>query len=81
MTIIVNSSSQKANIDFWANFHYVPGIFKDFSVLKEKWVKTARVIEPDDKAHRKYKEYLTIYKNLYKHTKEDMHRLAELSAK
>ena len=55
------------------------GIFKDFSVLKEKWVKTARVIEPDGKAHRKYKEYLTIYKNLYEHTKEDIHRLAELS--
>jgi len=57
------------------------GIFKDFSVLKEKWVKTARVIEPDNKAHRKYKQYLTIYKNLYNHTKEDMHRLAELSTK
>jgi len=54
-------------------------IFKDFSVLKEKWVKTARVIRPDDKAHRKYKEYLKIYKNLYEHTKEDIHRLAELS--
>jgi xylulokinase len=54
-------------------------IFKDFSILKEKWVKRARVIEPDEKTHRKYKEYLTIYKNLYERTREDIHRLVTLS--
>jgi xylulokinase len=55
------------------------GIFKDFSVLKEKWVKTLRVVEPDYKAHGKYREYFNIYKDLYEHTKEDMHRLADSS--
>lgn len=56
------------------------GIFKNFSVLKEKWVKTVRVIEPDENAHRKYQKYLPIYKNLYARTKEDIHRLVELSS-
>jgi len=51
------------------------GIFKDFSTLEEKWVKKTRVIEPDKKTHIKYKKYLKIYKNLYKSTKEDIHRL------
>jgi xylulokinase len=54
------------------------GIFKDFSVLREKWVRGTRAIEPDKKSHIKYCEYLRIYRNLYERTKEDIHYLAEL---
>lgn len=57
------------------------GVFKDFSVLKDKWVKIARVIEPDEEIHRKYSEYLKIYKKLYESTKEDIHSLAEISTR
>ncbi len=57
------------------------GIFKDFSVLRQKWIKAARAIEPDAKSHAKYREYLRIYKNLYERTKQDIHRLAEMSGR
>ncbi len=53
------------------------GIFKDFSVLKEKWANVSRVIEPDIEKHKKYVKYIKIYKNLYKNTKRDIHNLAK----
>jgi xylulokinase len=57
---------------------YGTGIFKNFEILKREWIKKDREIEPDEKANKKYIEYFTIYKNIYKNTKGDIHRLGTL---
>lgn len=60
---------------------YGSGVFKDFTVLREKWVKIVKTIEPDLKVQKEYKKYYKVYRRLYRHTKEDMHKLSELSLK
>jgi xylulokinase len=60
---------------------YGAGLFKDFTTLREKWVKIIKTIEPNLKAHKEYKEYYRVYRKLYNHIKEDIHKLAELSLK
>jgi len=56
------------------------GLFKNFSMLKNKWVNKESIIEPDKKKHLKYKKYLKIYRSLYKNTKEEIHKLVKLSS-
>ena len=55
-------------------------IFKDFTIAREK----AEYIDPMDpieKNHDHCMEYFKIYKNLYKHVKQDFKDLAELRNK
>jgi xylulokinase len=54
------------------------GIVTDRAAITTDWVKIARTIEPDPAMHAVYEPYHAIYKSLYRSTKADMHRLAEL---
>ncbi|MCM3728152.1 FGGY-family carbohydrate kinase [Neobacillus cucumis] len=53
------------------------GIFKDFSIAKEKAQYIDR-IEPIKENHDLYMNYFKIYKNLYEHTKSEFDDLAAL---
>lgn len=56
------------------------GVFKDFSIAKEK-VKYIDYMEPDQATHERYMEYFQIYRNLYKHLKEDFTELYKVAKK
>lgn len=56
------------------------GVFKDFSIAKEKTEYVDRM-EPIKENHEMYMEYFRIYKNLYKHLKDDFRDLAVLREK
>lgn len=56
------------------------GVFKDFSIAKEKAEYIDR-LEPDQKMHDMYMEYFKIYQNVYQHLKSDFVDLAELRGK
>ncbi|WP_341875986.1 FGGY-family carbohydrate kinase [Defluviitalea saccharophila] len=53
------------------------GIFKDFSIAKEK-TEYIDLIEPNQKNHEIYMEYFKLYKKLYEDIKEDYKALAHL---
>jgi len=57
---------------------YGVGLFNSLNPLRDKWVKTKQTIEPDMQNFNKYQDYYHIYRNLYPHTKEDMHALSAL---
>jgi len=48
--------------------------------LETQWVHSARRFAPDAKRGELYKEYYRVYRELYPHTKGDMHILARLGA-
>jgi xylulokinase len=54
------------------------GMYKDFSVAKEKATYVGRM-EPDSKLHALYMDYFKLYKELYGHVKQDFRTLAELA--
>jgi xylulokinase len=54
------------------------GMFKDFSIAKEKAVYVSPM-EPRAKYHRMYMEYFKLYKELYGHVKQDFRTMAELT--
>lgn len=56
------------------------GLFKDFSVAKQ-WTEHVEPMEPDPTNHAIYAEYFDLYKNLYKHVREDYRTLAALREK
>jgi xylulokinase len=56
------------------------GIFKDFSIAKDKAEYIDR-LEPSKELHKMYMEYFSIYRNLYKHLKDDFKDLANLRKK
>ncbi len=53
------------------------GLFKDFSIAKEKAEYIERM-EPDADNHRLYMDYFGLYKDLYDHLKEDFRTLDRL---
>ena len=55
-------------------------IFKDFTIAREK-AEYIDPLDPIEKNHDHYMEYFKIYKNLYKHVKQDFKDLAELRNK
>ena len=54
------------------------GIVKDRAAISTDWVKIGRTIDPDPAMQAIYQPYFEIYQSLYRATREDMHRLAEL---
>jgi xylulokinase len=48
------------------------------SALEAHWVRTARRFIPDPGRHEVYQAYYRIYRDLYPHTREDLHALARL---
>lgn len=56
------------------------GVFKDFSIAKEK-AEYIEPMEPNKDTHALYMEYFKIYKNIYKHLKDDFRDLAKLREK
>lgn len=53
------------------------GYFKDFAIAKEK-AEYVDLMEPIPENHEVYMEYFEVYKNLYKHVKEDFKQLRKL---
>ena len=49
--------------------------------LEKDWVRIAKRFVPDPVSKAAYEAYYQIYKDLYPHTKEDMHKLARLGMK
>lgn len=54
------------------------GIYKNPGKFAKEAAKIKKIIEPDSKWHRVYNEIYEIYLNLYKNTKEDFYRLANI---
>jgi xylulokinase len=52
-----------------------------FEDLEKNWVRIAKRFVPDAASKATYEEFYLIYKDLYPHTKEDMHKLAKLGMK
>lgn len=55
------------------------GLFKDMSVMREKWIKEPWIIRPDSDNRRVYDKCYEVYKDLYPATKKQMHMLAEIA--
>lgn len=53
------------------------GYFKDFSIAKEK-AEYVDPMEPIPENHEIYMKYFSVYKDLYRHVKEDFKKLKEL---
>jgi len=51
------------------------------SDLESEWVQVARRFVPDPERGKLYQECYRIYRDLYPHTREDMHRLADFGAR
>jgi xylulokinase len=49
--------------------------------LEAQWVRVARRFVPDPQRQEVYQEIYRVYRDLYPHTKEDMHALADLGAR
>jgi xylulokinase len=58
---------------------YGAGLFSDFDVLRNKWVRIERRLEPNSTLKPRYDQYHEVYRRAYEHTVEDMHALARLS--
>jgi xylulokinase len=52
------------------------GIHKDMSQAAERMIRIERVVEPRREYADRYAELFSLYKNLYRHLKEDFRRLA-----
>ncbi len=53
------------------------GVFDDFSVARE-FSEYVDPMEPDPENHKKYMEYFDLYRDLYRHLRDDFKRLKEL---
>jgi xylulokinase len=53
------------------------GVFKDYTVARQ-WAEYVDPMEPNAAAHARYAEYFELYKNLYRHVREDFRSLAGL---
>lgn len=53
------------------------GAYDDFSVTKE-WAEYVEPMDPDPANHERYMAYFELYKDLYRHVKEDYQTLARL---
>ncbi len=56
------------------------GMFKDFSIAKEKASYVNRM-EPDETMHKRYMEYFVLYKDLYTHVKQDFRTLSDINSR
>ncbi len=56
------------------------GIFPDFSVTRQ-WVDYVEPMEPDRATHERYMEYFGLYKQIYRHLKDDFRTLAGIRNK
>jgi xylulokinase len=54
------------------------GLVPDVDTLKTQWVKIAEVIQPMLEASAVYDAYYPVYRDLYEHSKKDVHRLARM---
>ena len=54
------------------------GIIPDRQAINTEWVKVARTVKSDPATHDRYAPYYDVYRDLYQHTKADMHALARL---
>jgi xylulokinase len=48
------------------------------SDLRSRWVRIARRFAPDPARHTLYQEYYRVYRDLYAHTRDDVHTLARM---
>jgi xylulokinase len=53
------------------------GVYKNLEPLREM-VSVAGVTKPREKLHKKYLKYYSIFRRLYKKTKDEMHELSEM---
>jgi xylulokinase len=60
---------------FWAGLATEQVALAD---LNDSWVQIERRFTPDPARHALYREYYGIYRDLYRHTVEDVHELARL---
>jgi xylulokinase len=56
------------------------GLVPDVDTLTTQWVKVAEVIRPNPEASAIYDHYYPVYRDLYEHSKEDVHELVRLSS-
>ena len=56
---------------------YAAGLFNDSKPLRQTWTKIARTVQPNHTVAPVYDELYRIYQNLYRNTREEMHRLAQ----
>jgi xylulokinase len=54
------------------------GLVPDVETLKTQWVKVAEVIGPAPEASAVYDQYYRVYRDLYEHSKNDVHALARM---
>ena len=54
------------------------GVFRNVREIVRHAVTVARTIEPNPAWHARYRELFEIYRDLYRHLRDDMHRLAVL---
>jgi len=57
------------------------GIHKDMSLAAEQMVRIERVVEPRREYADRYAELFSLYKDLYRHLKEDFPRLARIESR
>ena len=57
------------------------GIHKDMSLAAERMVRIERVVEPRREYADRYAELFSLYKDLYRHLKEDFSRLAKIESR
>ena len=55
---------------------YAAGLINDSRMLKQKWVKIVKTVEPNQDVKPAYDELYDIYHCLYRNTRGEMHRLA-----
>ena len=55
------------------------GLFKDMSVMREKWIQQPWTVKPNIKNKNIYDKYFDVYKDSYSNIKEQMHILAEIA--
>jgi xylulokinase len=56
------------------------GLVPDVDTLTTQWVKVAEVIRPNPEASAIYDQYYPVYRDLYEHSKEEVHELVRLSS-
>ncbi len=55
------------------------GLFTGLDKLRDVWLKASRIVKPDMINHSIYKEYYEIYRKLYPATKEEMHKISDIT--
>lgn len=56
------------------------GLVPDVATLRSQWVRVAEVLPPDMENHARYDAYYAVYRDLYEHSKSEIHQLARLSS-